>query len=191
MMYVRFPLSLCNVEDLLFERGIDICHETVWLWWNRFGPMSAADIRRQRVNRTRGFRHWRWHLDEMYMKLNGEMVYLWRAVDREGEVLEATSPALATRRPPHLHAQGPEASRISRTDHHRRSALVPRREHRASAHGIEVSTPPAESKLGRMPAGPTAHRAPWPSDVYPVSPITDRPVGLLQSPQCTPKLFYP
>ena len=89
MMYVRFPLSLRNVEDLLFERGIDVCHETVRLWWNRFGPMFAADIRRQRVNRMRGFRHWRWHLDEMYVKLNGEMVYLWRAVDQEGEVLES------------------------------------------------------------------------------------------------------
>ena len=81
MMYVRFPLSLRNVEDFLFERGIDICHETVRLWWNRFGPMFAGDIRRQRVSRMRGFRHWRWHLDEM--------VYLWRAVDHEGEVLES------------------------------------------------------------------------------------------------------
>ncbi|MXO58161.1 IS6 family transposase, partial [Altererythrobacter salegens] len=69
--------------------GIDICHETVRLWWNRFGPLFAADIRRQRVNRMRGFRQWRWHLDEMYVKLNGEMVYLWRAVDHEGEVLES------------------------------------------------------------------------------------------------------
>jgi putative transposase len=89
MMYVRFPLSLRNVEDLLAERGIDICHETVRFWWNRFGPMFAAYIRRQRVSRMRGFRHWRWHLDEMYVKLNGEMVYLWRAVDHEGEVLES------------------------------------------------------------------------------------------------------
>jgi putative transposase len=89
LMYVRFPLSLRNGEDLLFERGIDICHETVRLWWNRFGPMFAGDIRRQRVSRMRGFRHWRWHLDEMYVKLNGEMVYLWRAVDHEGEVLES------------------------------------------------------------------------------------------------------
>ena len=71
MMYVRFPLSLRNVEDLLFERGIDICHETVRMWWNRFGPMFAGDIRRQRVLRMRGFRQWRWHLDEMYVKLNG------------------------------------------------------------------------------------------------------------------------
>ena len=89
MMYVRYPLSLRNVEDLLFERGIDLCHETVRLWWNRFGPLFAGDIRRQRVSRMRGFRHWRWHLDEMYVKLNGEMVYLWGAVDHEGEVLES------------------------------------------------------------------------------------------------------
>jgi putative transposase len=89
MMYVRFPLSLRNVEDLLFERGIDICHETVRLWWNRFGPMFAAYIRRQRISRMRGFRHWRWHLDEVYVKINGEMHYLWRAVDHEGEILES------------------------------------------------------------------------------------------------------
>ncbi len=89
LMYVRFPLSLRNVEDLLFERGIDICHETVRLWWNRFRPLFAGEVRRKRVSHMRGFRHWRWHLDEMYVKLNGEMVYLWRAVDHEGEVLES------------------------------------------------------------------------------------------------------
>ena len=89
MMYVRYSLSLRNVEDLLFERGIDLCHETVRFWWNRFGPMLASDIRRQRVSSMRGFRQWRWHLDEMYVKVNGEMRYLWRAVDHEGEILES------------------------------------------------------------------------------------------------------
>ena len=89
LMYVRFPLSLRNVEDLLHERGIDLCHETVRLWWNRFGPLFAADIRRQRVSRMPGFRHWRWHVDEVYVRINGEMHYLWRAVDQEGEVLES------------------------------------------------------------------------------------------------------
>ena len=89
MLYIRYPLSLRNVEDLLFERGYDLCHETVRLWWNRFGPMFAADIRRQRVDRMRAFRQWKWHLDEMYVKLNGEMVCLWRAVDHEGEILES------------------------------------------------------------------------------------------------------
>lgn len=84
-------LTLRDGEDLLFERGIDICHEAVRLWWNRFGPLIASDIRRQRVSRMRGFRHWRWHLDEMYVKLRGEMVYFWRAVHHEGEVLESYS----------------------------------------------------------------------------------------------------
>lgn len=53
MFYVRFPLSLRNVEDLLHERGIDASHETVRYWWNRFGPMFAAEIRRKRVSRMR------------------------------------------------------------------------------------------------------------------------------------------
>ena len=89
MMYVRFPLSLRNVEDLLAERGVDICHETVRFWWNRFGPLFAADIKRQRISRMRGYPQWRWHFDEVFVKINGERHYLWRAVDHEGEVLES------------------------------------------------------------------------------------------------------
>ncbi len=89
MMYVRFPLSLRNVEDLLHERGIDICHETVRYWWNRFGPMFAGEIRKKRINRPQNHSNWRWHLDEVFVKINGETHYLWRAVDHEGEVLEA------------------------------------------------------------------------------------------------------
>jgi len=89
MLYVRYPLSLRNVEDLAFERGIDICHETVRSWVNRFGPMFAARIRAKRVNRMRQHTHWRWHLDEVYVRVQGEMRYLWRAVDHEGEVLES------------------------------------------------------------------------------------------------------
>jgi putative transposase len=54
-MYVRLPLSLRNVKDLLFECGIDIFHETARHWWNRFGPMFAGEIRRKRVSRMRGF----------------------------------------------------------------------------------------------------------------------------------------
>ena len=88
-MYVRFPLSLRNVEDLLFERGIDLSHETIRFWWNRFGPMFASEVRQRRVSYMRGFRHWRWHLDEVFVKINGETHYLWRAVDHEGEILES------------------------------------------------------------------------------------------------------
>jgi putative transposase len=89
MKYVRFPLSLRNVEDLLAERGIDVSHETVRFWWNRFGPMFAAEIRKRRVAHMRGYPQWRWHLDEVFVKVNGKLCYLWRAVDHEGEVLEA------------------------------------------------------------------------------------------------------
>ena len=89
MMYVRFPLSLRNVEDLLHERGIDITHETVRFWWNRFGPMFVAQIRKKRSASMRAHTQWQWHLDEVFVKINGELHYLWRAVDHEGEVLEA------------------------------------------------------------------------------------------------------
>ena len=88
MMYVRFPLSLRQVEDLLHERGIVICHETVRAWWNRFGPMFAADIKRKRSASMRVHIQWRWHLDEVFVRINGDTYYLWRAVDHEGEVLE-------------------------------------------------------------------------------------------------------
>ena len=88
-MYVRYPLSLRNVEDLLAERGIDISHETVRFWWNRFGPMFAAEIRKRRIAHMRGYPQWRWHLDEAFVKVNGKLCYLWRAVDHEGEVLQA------------------------------------------------------------------------------------------------------
>ena len=89
MMYVRFPLSLRQVEDLLHERGIDISYETVRAWWNRFGPMFAAEIRKRRSASMRGMPQWRWHVDEVFVRMNGEIYYLWQAVDHEGEVLEA------------------------------------------------------------------------------------------------------
>ena len=91
MLYVRFPLSLRNVEDLLHERGIDISHETVRYWWNRFGPMFAAEVRRKRVQRMRSYSNWQWYLDEVFVKINGETHYLWPAVDHEGKVLESRS----------------------------------------------------------------------------------------------------
>ncbi|MFY9206381.1 MAG: DDE-type integrase/transposase/recombinase, partial [Yoonia sp.] len=89
MMYIRFPLSLRNVEDLLHERGIEISHETVRFWWNRFGPLFAAEIRKKRVSQMRAYSNWQWHLDEVFVKISGETHYLWRAVDHEGEVLES------------------------------------------------------------------------------------------------------
>jgi putative transposase len=88
MLYVRFPLSLRNVEDILHERGVDVSYETVRFWWHRFGPMFAAEIKKRRVDGMKSSR-WQWHLDEIFAKINGEKHYLWRAVDHEGEVLES------------------------------------------------------------------------------------------------------
>jgi len=89
LMYVRFPLSLRNVEDLLHERGIDISHESVRLWVDRFGTYFAHKIRKRRSESMRQSPQWRWHLDEVFVKIRGERHYLWRAVDHEGEVLES------------------------------------------------------------------------------------------------------
>ena len=88
MYYVRFPLSLRNVEDLLHERGIDISHETIRFWWQRFGPMFASEIKKRRIEGMKSS-GWRWHLDEVFVKIGGKQHYLWRAVDHEGEVLES------------------------------------------------------------------------------------------------------
>ena len=89
MIYARFPLSLRQVEDLLHERGIDICYETVRAWWNRFGPMFAAEIKKEHSAQMRAGTQWCWHLDEVFVRINGRTYYLWRAVNHEGEVLEA------------------------------------------------------------------------------------------------------
>ncbi len=88
-MYIRFPLSLRNVEDLLHERGIEVSYESVRFWWLRFGPKFAAEIRKRRSQSMRCHSNWKWHLDEMFVKINGERYYLWRAVDHEGELLES------------------------------------------------------------------------------------------------------
>ena len=71
------------------ERGIDISHETVRFWWNRFGPTFAGEIRKRHVAQMCSRLQWRWHLDEVFVKVRGRLCYLRRAVDHEGEILEA------------------------------------------------------------------------------------------------------
>jgi putative transposase len=80
-LYLRFTLSLR--EDLLAERCITVSYESIRRWINHFGPMIAADLRKRRPKP-----HTSWHLDEVYLKIDGRMAYLWRAVDAEGEVLD-------------------------------------------------------------------------------------------------------
>ena len=69
MLYVRLPLSLWNEEDPLHEGGIEVSHETVRVWWQRLGRIFAAEIRRKRVCGLKAS-CWRWHLDEVLVKIN-------------------------------------------------------------------------------------------------------------------------
>ena len=93
-LYLRFTLSFCDVEDLLAERGIAVSYETVRRWVNHFGPMIAAHQRKRRPKP-----HATWHLDEVCLKIDGRMGYLWRAVDAEGEVLDVLVHPSATSTP--------------------------------------------------------------------------------------------
>ena len=71
MLYVRFPLSLGNVEDLRHERGADVSYEYVRPWWHRFGSQFARQIKKRRAEGMRSS-NWKWHLDEVFVKINGE-----------------------------------------------------------------------------------------------------------------------
>src|SRR5215467_4416396 len=82
-LYVRFTLSYRDVEELLAERGFDISYETVRRWVLKFGPVIAQRLRQRRPRPSN-----RWHLDEMVVRIAGERMYLWRAVDHEGEILD-------------------------------------------------------------------------------------------------------
>jgi len=82
-LYFRFTLSFRDVEELLAQRGIDVSYETIRCWTLKFGPQIAANLRMRRCPPTG-----RWHLDEMYVRIGGQKMWLWRAVDDEGEVLD-------------------------------------------------------------------------------------------------------
>jgi putative transposase len=82
-LYLRFTLSYRAVEELLAERGLEVSYETVRRWVLKFGPDFARRLRRSHPRPSD-----RWHLDEMVVRIAGRRVYLWRAVDHEGEVLD-------------------------------------------------------------------------------------------------------
>src|SRR5438874_5238114 len=82
-LYLRFTLSYRDVEELLAERGLDVSYETVRRWVLKFGPMIARKLRQRRARPSD-----RRHLDEMVIRIAGKRMYLWRAVDHEGEVLD-------------------------------------------------------------------------------------------------------
>ncbi len=78
-LYFRFSLSLRDIEDLLAERGIEVSYETIRCWTRKFGQQFAGNLRRSRPKPTAT-----WHLDEMVVRINGQQMYVWRAVDSEG-----------------------------------------------------------------------------------------------------------
>ena len=80
---LRFTLSYRDVEELLAERGLNVAYETVRRWVQKFGPLFARNLRRLRPKPSGT-----WHLDEMAVRIGGKRMWLWRAVDREGEVLD-------------------------------------------------------------------------------------------------------
>jgi transposase-like protein len=82
-LYLRFTLSYRDIEDLLAERGVEVSYETVRRWVLKFGPVFARRLRHSHPKPSRC-----WHLDEMVVRIAGETVYLWRAVDHEGEVID-------------------------------------------------------------------------------------------------------
>src|ERR1700720_708886 len=82
-LYLRFTLTYRDVEELLAKRGLDISYQTVRRWVLKFGPIIAGRLRQCRSRPNN-----RWHLDEMVVRIAGERLYLWRAVDDEGEVLD-------------------------------------------------------------------------------------------------------
>jgi putative transposase len=87
LLYVRYPLSLRQVEELMAERGIEVSYETIRLWWNRFGPEIAKELGNRRAA-SGCISRWRFHIDEVYVRIDGIQHYLWRAVDHEGEVID-------------------------------------------------------------------------------------------------------
>jgi len=123
MMYVRFPLSLRQVEDLLSERGIDICHDTVRFLWNRFGPLFAAEIRKRRIH-LNSHSNWCWHLDEVFARIKGETHYLWRAVDHEGEGFRDETPG--SQGCTDVFEAHDEALRSAGFDRHGQASVIPR-----------------------------------------------------------------
>jgi len=86
--YVRFPLSLRDVEDLLHERGIDNCHKTVRHWVDRFGTYFTHNIRKSWSEGMRQRSQWPWHPGEVFVKIRRQTHYFWHAIDHEGDVLE-------------------------------------------------------------------------------------------------------
>src|ERR1700694_1117834 len=120
-LYLRFTLSYRDVEELLAERGLDISYESVRSWVLKFGPVIARALRRCRPQPSD-----RWYLDEMVVRIAGKHMYLWRAVDHEGEVLEIL--VWPARSGDHAHGRAGGRQAFERGDERRRSCPYRRRD---------------------------------------------------------------
>ncbi len=83
LLYIRFPLSFRAVEEMMLMRGVQVSYETIRRWCQKFGQQFAHELRRRRPRSGDT-----WHLDEVFLKINGQTYYLWRAVDQDGHVLD-------------------------------------------------------------------------------------------------------
>src|SRR5450755_31252 len=154
-LYFRFTLSLRDVEEMLAERGIETNYETIRCWALKFGRLFAQNLRRSRPRPTG-----RWHLDEMVVKISGKRMWLWRAVDDEGEVLDVlVQKRRNTKAAMRLFREAPEEyRRPSRKHSHRSVGVVWSRCARAG----HLSSPPAGAYDWQQPSGEftPAHSSP-------------------------------
>ena len=132
------------------ERGIDVSHETIRFWWNRFGPIFAAEIRKKRVAYLRRFPQWRWHLDEVFVKINGKLCYLWRAVDHEGEVLETVVTAKRDKAAAQVSEAYHEEIWPTAERRHRRALLLSRSDERDRQRRPSRGRPSAQQSGGEF-----------------------------------------
>lgn len=126
-LYFRFRLSFREVEELMLQRGILVSHETVRRWCAKFGQAYANGLRRRHARPGD-----KWHLDEVFVKINGEQKYLWRAVDQDGMVLDILV-----------------QNRRERLPQRRRSPAIPVRVQR---HLTPLPTPPPPDERPRLPS---------------------------------------
>ncbi|MFE0654558.1 IS6 family transposase [Streptomyces sp. NPDC059534] len=167
-LYHRFSLSLRDVEELMFERGIEVSHETVHYWTRRFGPAYANALRRYRPRPGD-----KWHLGEVFVKVQGVQKYLWRAVDQDGNVLDillqnhrdgtrrqALLPETAGQDPDsssgHRHRQAP----FLRAAHRTVMPSVEHRSHKGLNNRAENSHQPTRQRERAMKGFPVGRRGP-------------------------------
>ncbi len=192
-LYHRFPLSYREVEELLFERGVVVSYESIRAWCTTFGPAYARQLRRRRPRPGD-----KWHLDEVFIKVNGRMRYLWRAVDQDGNVLDILvtdkrDTTAAKRFFRKLLKEYAYLPRVIVTDKLRsydatHRQVMPSVEHRTSKYlnnRAENSQQPTRQRERAMKNFPPSERPRHPLPASPRSPHTSDPGGTCSQPVTT------